>query len=363
MSERNMDDTVTTQAATAAVHGAIADAQALTREQVSAAWQSLDSGWRQQLEEIFATRFAEIGQRLEQHVGAAVETARQQADQGLAGAQEAATRQITERLNQTARRMKQAENREVWIQALLERASDFCGRAALFAIKGKSAQYEGGLGIDNGETIGEFPLDAAPAFANAVEARDTVVTMVTARELSPAVAGVFGENPETRVYLFPFSYQGKVAGVLYAETSGTNVDVNGLELLTAMAETTMDTGEPERVPEGLIRILPPAERSTPLEWSVLPRPEQEVHGRAERFARNRVAQILLFKIHQVRVGRESRDLYATLKEDIDAGRESFREQFLQANPGVPDYFHAELVRTLAKGDAATLGPGYPGALS
>jgi hypothetical protein len=362
-----MEDTVFTQAAPAAVREAVADAQALAREQVSAAWQLLDSGWRQQLDEIFVQRFGEVHERLEQRftetVGAA---ARQQVEQGLQGARETAFRQLTERLNQTARRMKQAESREVWIQAFLERAADFCGRAALFAIQGKSVHYEGGLGVENGsgDGLSEFPLESAPAFGNAVEARDTVVAMATARELSETVTRVFGESPEKRAYLFPFAYRGKVVGVLYAEADGPTVDVNGLELLTALAETTIETGEPERASsDGLIRILPPDEKSAPpLEWSVLPRPDQEIHARAERFARNRVAQIMLYKIHQVRTGRETRDLYSSLKEDIDAGRDSFREQFLQSNASVPDYFHTELVRTLAKGDPAILGPAYPGAL-
>ncbi len=368
-----MEDSVFPQAAPGVVRDAVADAQALAREQVSAAWQLqadrirevLDSQWRQQIEEIFAQRFAEVNQRLEQRFGEAVgAAARQQVEKGLAGAREAAFREMAERLNQTARRMKQAESREVWIQTFLERAAEFCGRAALFAIKGKTVHYEGGFDIENeaGETLTEFPLEAAPAFGNAVEAKDTVVAMATARELSEPVARVFGESPERRAYLFPFAYRGKVAGILYAEADEKSVDVNGLELLTALAETTIETGEAERSPSGLIRILPSEETTTPLEWSVLPRPDQEFHARAERFARNRVAQIMLYKIHQVRSGRESRDLYATLKEDIDAGRESFREQFLQVNPSVPDYFHAEVVRTLAKGDSAILGSGYPGAL-
>ena len=369
-----MEDSLFTQAAPAVVREAVADAEALAREQVSAAWQLqvdrirdlLDSEWRQQLDAIFTQRFSEVHQHLERRYAETVnKVAKLQVEQGLAAARETAFRQITESLNQTARRMKQASSREVWIQAFLERAADFCGRAALFAVKGKSVHYEGGLGVESetGETLGEFTLESAPAFGHAVESKDTVVTMATPGELSESVTRVFGEGTERRVYLFPFTYRGRVAGILYAESDGQAVDVNGLELLTALAETTIETGEPERAPGGLVRILSSEEKAAPLEWSVLPRPDQEIHARAERFARNRVAQIMLYKIHQVRSGRESRNLYATLKEDIDAGREAFREQFLQANPSVPDYFHAELLRTLAKGDPAVLGSGYPGALN
>jgi hypothetical protein len=167
------------------------------------------------------------------------------------------------------------------------------------------------------------------------------------------------------VYLFPFSLRGQVVGVLCAEAGDKPVRVSGLELLTALAETTIEPQASEqRATDGLIRLggETPAE-PTGAAWAALPAAAQEAHARAERFARTRVAQIMLYKMEQVRSGRTGRDLYATLKEEIDAGREAYREQFLSGGPSVPDYFHTELVRTLAKDDAGMLGSGYPGPLT
>ena len=84
------------------------------------------------------------------------------------------------------------------------------------------------------------------------------------------------------------------------------------------------------------------------------------HSRALRFARVKVAEILLYQASQVRSGRAARDLYGTLGPHIDAARKAFRDRFLLPLDGVPDYLHQELVKTLAKDDAVLLGPSYPG---
>jgi hypothetical protein len=358
------------------VRDAVTEARALAQEQVSAAWQMyadrirelLDSGWRVDLDRIFEERFSEIQQRLEREVTAASGRAVDEFRRGeLVRARESAAREATELLHQTARRMRQAESREVWMRAFLERASDFCSRAALFAIRGRTVRYEGGLGIDDSstETGGEVQLASAPAFGAAVESRDTVVSVGSAKEVSEPIARLLKPG-DRKVYLFPFSLRGQVVGILYAEPGDTPVNISGLELLTALAETTIEPqAVAQRTSDGLIRLAAPdtAADVTGAAWAAMPAAVQEAHARAERFARTRVAQIMLYKMEQVRSGRTGRDLYATLREEIDAGREAYREQFLSGGPSVPDYFHTELVRTLAKDDAGMLGADYPGPLT
>ena len=64
----------------------------------------------------------------------------------------------------------------------------------------------------------------------------------------------------------------------------------------------------------------------------------------------------------VRDGRGTNNLYRVLKEEIEAGREAFRKEFVETCPSMVDYFHLELQRTLAKDNAGALGPDYPGPL-
>ena len=76
----------------------------------------------------------------------------------------------------------------------------------------------------------------------------------------------------------------------------------------------------------------------------------------------KVAEIRLYKSAAVRSGRNEHNLYEALRVEIDSGRQAYREQFLALSPTMLDYFHVELVRTLANDDPTLLGPEYPGSL-
>ena len=115
-------------------------------------------------------------------------------------------------------------------------------------------------------------------------------------------------------------------------------------------------------PADLVRIAGATTPAASPAWTELPKSEQEQHLRAQRFARTRVAELLLHKARHVRDGRGTHNLYGVLKEEIEAGREAFRKEFVETCPSMVDYFHLELQRTLAKDDARALGPDYPGPL-
>ncbi len=352
----------------------LTEARDTAREQLLAAWQlhvdrvreQLDSGWQDQLDHIFSERFTEMQAQLEQAFASAVEEhSSHKADQQLGLARTSAQREITELLNQASRRLKQTESREVWIRTFLEAASHFCGRAALFAVAGSKLKFEGGLEIDTDAEL-EIPLEQAPAFQNVIQSKDTVVAIGTERELSAEAARLFGDTSEKRIYLFPVLLRQKVEGILYAEPGEDPVDVSALELVTSLAansisETEVVTVQPKR--DDLVRITGVDLGTTPSSAAPnAPKAEQEAHLRAQRFARTQVAHLLLYKVQQVKTGRAVRDLYGTLKGEIDAGREAYREQFMAAFPSMVDYYHRELVNTLANRDQAVLGNSYPGPL-
>ncbi|HEX7175691.1 MAG TPA: GAF domain-containing protein [Pyrinomonadaceae bacterium] len=89
--------------------------------------------------------------------------------------------------------------------------------------------------------------------------------------------------------------------------------------------------------------------------------ERPVHDRARRFARLLVSEIKLYNEQKVREGRDAGDIYGRLRDDIDRSREMYDKRFAEQVGGRYDYFHHELVSTLAEGDDAKLGSGYPGA--
>ncbi len=88
--------------------------------------------------------------------------------------------------------------------------------------------------------------------------------------------------------------------------------------------------------------------------------EQKAHKDARRFARLLVSDIELYNKAKLADGRKNRDLYRRLKLDIDRSRQTFEQRFGKTVGRQFDYFHDELVRTLAGNDPALLGSGYPG---
>lgn len=88
--------------------------------------------------------------------------------------------------------------------------------------------------------------------------------------------------------------------------------------------------------------------------------ERRLHNDARRFARLLVSEIKLYNEQKVKEGRESSDLYERLREAIDRSREMYDKRVQPPVAQKFDYFHYELVNTLAEGEEGKLGGGYPG---
>jgi hypothetical protein len=89
--------------------------------------------------------------------------------------------------------------------------------------------------------------------------------------------------------------------------------------------------------------------------------ERRLHVDARRFARLLVSEIKLYNEQKVSEGRMQNDLYDRLREYIDRSREMYDKRVKPEVAQSYDYFHHELVNTLAEGDAGKLGNAYPGA--
>jgi hypothetical protein len=276
---------------------------------------------------------------------------------------ERAVRECADRLNQSVRRLRQAEALEDLGATLVDASAAFASGAALFLIEGESARLTNVRGIEAEELPARFeiPLASAPALAGAIETRDPVTAAALPSQVSEAVVDLLGHSPDLRISLVPIVAAETVPAVLYA---WGNVEESAIELLAQVASAAW-TGfvMPQPAPEQsqpLVTIASAPE--PPASWESLSPEEQETHLRAQRFARVHVAQMRLFESDAVQAGRSQRNLYGVLAKSIDAARSQFREKFFAACPGMLDYFHLELVRTLAQDDAALLGPGYPGPL-
>lgn len=89
--------------------------------------------------------------------------------------------------------------------------------------------------------------------------------------------------------------------------------------------------------------------------------ERRLHNDARRFARLLISEIKLYNEQKVTEGRIEHDLYDRLREYIDRSREMYDKRVKAEVAARYDYFHGELVNTLAEGDESKLGANYPGA--
>jgi len=88
--------------------------------------------------------------------------------------------------------------------------------------------------------------------------------------------------------------------------------------------------------------------------------EEKLHDEARRFARLLVTEIKLYNEKKVAEGRQNRDLYDRLKEDIDRSRQMYNQRVSPTVAAKFDYFYDELVNTLGEGDPEKLGRDCPG---
>jgi hypothetical protein len=252
-----------------------------------------------------------------------------------------------------------------------------------------------------------FSIDAGKG--NAREAvRDRGMRRVEADDFLPG--SVLHSGAPTTAILLPLSVRDRVSAFLYAD-SGTNkskgrLDEHALQLLMKSAglwlevvisrrETAAAAGEArgaesvfspsERVSHSAIPAKSPRQESPVLphervahahaaEDNVLAAAapassrsashvdmsaqDAELHARARRFAKLLVDEIKLYNQAKVNEGRQHRDLYERLKEDIDKSRAAYDKRYRNSAAASVDYFTDELVRNLADGEASLLGKGF-----
>jgi hypothetical protein len=278
---------------------------------------------------------------------------------------ERARRETAEQLNQAGRRMRQAADAEELAVTLADAAARFAEGAAVFRIEDETAQGLRVRGVGE-DAAGRFqalriPLASAAALRGAVDLREPVTAAASAAEVSPEMMELAGHGPDARVAVFPLVARASVQALLYCWGA---VQAAGAELLAELAAAVWPIPEPPAPePAALVQIAAaPEPESKHKAWDELGAAEQQVHLRAQRFARVRVAELRLREGQAVQAGRGKRDIYGALRAPIDAARREFQATFFVVCPSMVDYLHMEILRSLANDDAELLGKDYPGPL-
>ena len=138
-----------------------------------------------------------------------------------------------------------------------------------------------------------------------------------------------------------------------SQTQGFDAQSSGTDLLSEPTTAVPETVAPQqRKRYGMDMELP---------VDVSSDEERRLHQDARRFARLLVSEIKLYNEQKVVDGRSNYDLYERLREYIDRSREMYDKRVKPEVARKYDYFHHELVNTLAEGEAEKLGNAYPGA--
>ncbi len=281
-----------------------------------------------------------------------------------------ARRQMATELNQIFRRLRQYENEEQWIAALLDGASGFAAQLAIFTHSGSDLRLRGQRHLDLPEDEA-FPVSSAHAFAAVIASSDPLVALRAPNEVGSLLSS---SDTAARAHLLPITNAGRNVAVLFA-VEDESLDANGLELVAGMASAMLERRSNQSLHSQIAPVPQPrssheaesqAQKSSQPRalpsWINLSESQRELHRKAQRFSRVAVAEMQLARPEACRAGREHNNLYMFLRNEIDKARENYRQQFM-TTPTMVDYLHLELVDHAAHGDEQKLGADYPGRLA
>ena len=275
------------------------------------------------------------------------------------------------------------------LRALLDNAASYCGRAALFVVKGASATGWHGHALP--DSIKDFVLDANKgAVADVVSSHGAFAG--SSGEMDQKFISQFGAPSDGKCVLAPLVLKEKVAAILYAD-AGTekkgHLDVAAIQLLVLTTGTWLEVAAGRKPAAGEAPVARAAaahagasisdpfaahapafsQTASPAEIEETPSSgpslagmsaeDADVHRKAQRFARLLVDEIKLYNQAKLMEGRKSKDLYDRLKEDIDKSRSTYQKRYGSTVAGSADYFAQELIRSLAEDDVSLLGSNFP----
>ena len=271
------------------------------------------------------------------------------------------------------------------LKALLEGVSRFCPRTALFVVRGTSlAGWQArGFADDN---IRGFTLDGSKGLAaRAIQDRNRVSGAAT--DFDSIFIQKHGAPADRSGVVFPLVVRDKVAAILYCDTgskAAVSTDSEAIEVLTRYTCLWLELAAGRKPAEAQVAesnaaapvssasteasaaaSAPTAKFSATAVASAAPAvanlstDEQELHKKAQRFAKLLVDEIKLYNQSKVAEGKQNRDLYKVLRDDIEKSRATYDKRYGGTPVATARYFDSEVVRILADNDRSLMGSDFP----
>jgi hypothetical protein len=272
---------------------------------------------------------------------------------------------IVERLLEAVKALDSARTLSETLTALVTAIRPHAPRSAVFIVDRDQLQPWKAVGFEN---LGPQPFSASDdgLLARAVRNAEPVSTAVTS-------APSFASLPSGRAALaVPIIVGGQAVAVLYADDGGAQpsqapaswpeaVQILGRHASMCLAHLTAV----RTVQAARFAVTPKAQPAVPsVTPSVAPprsqqqtaaAPVSDEESSARRYARLLVSEIKLYNESAVRLGRERRDLLTRLGAEIERAQRLYEERVPSSIGARSQYFHQELVQTLADGDPGLLG--------
>jgi len=283
-----------------------------------------------------------------------------------------------EQLNSALAAIHSAPAQTDVLRALLDGVAVFCGRAALFLVRGNSAAGWQARGFQENDAVRSLTVDVTAGLVERVIAQGASVDGPAA-EFDSRLAGNLGAPFNGQCLVAPLAVRERIVALIYADAgpqSGGALDRSALETLIRAAATWIEllalrkSAQPNNaVPNagltpatanGTAADSPPAPAPAPAPVPQMASPElEELNRKARRFAKLLVDEIKLYHQDKVALGRQHRDLYTRLKEDIEKSRVSYDKRYRHTAVSASNYFTEELIRNLADNDPNLLGSSFP----
>ncbi|HUM06320.1 MAG TPA: hypothetical protein VLT90_12725 [Terriglobales bacterium] len=308
------------------------------------------------------------------------------------------------------------------LKALLDSSARYAARVALFVVKGSNATGWQGRGFDGGDAVKDFSLDVnAAVVARAITDRvpasgpasdldtrftqqfgapagegrylplvlkDKVAALIYA-DGGPDGAGALDAGSLELLVLATSAWlevnslrkqahkesspaaESRVAPVAEAASQSFNDPFAAHVPTHAMAAAAAAEAAPAPVMAAVAEAEPVAvEELTPVPAPAPAAPEssadagasseeQEIHRKAQRFARLLVDEVKLYNQAKVAEGRKHKDVYDRLKEAIEKSRSTYQKRYGNTVAASGNYFQHELIRSLAEDDVSIMGANFP----
>src|SRR3954454_3424708 len=146
----------------------------------------------------------------------------------------AARNELTRELTQSIRRLRHYQGEREWSSSLIDALARFTPQAAVFELTKDQLLLRRQVNLELPEDL-QFPVASAPAFQSAIEAKEPVVALRSASEVTEHLS-----RPSVcRAHLLPIANGTRVVAVVFAADE-QDADLNGLELVVAMASAALE---------------------------------------------------------------------------------------------------------------------------